>query len=286
MEIIGRGFIARHLGSMEHRHPHVVALASGVSQVDGVSADDYQREADLVYETIRRCQEKDQLLLYFSTASAGMYDATRGCRGREDDPVFPGNAHGRNKLLLETVIRASGVRHLVIRLSHAFGVHQSSHQLMPALLGAVSSRKVRIHRGSSRDIIHVSDAMTIVDRLLTAGVDGEVVNVASGVTVPPEAIIEHMSERLQLPILEKQVVEGDASVCLVSLDKLRRLVPEIDELGFGDTYYKRAIDRYVAEVEALGAAEGTTAEAAGGSSSAAQERPSGGTGATGRHHVS
>jgi nucleoside-diphosphate-sugar epimerase len=253
VEIIGRGFIAQNLRVLADKHPHVVALASGVSQVDGVSTAEYQREAELVYETIKRCQRQGKTLLFFSTASAGMYDATRGCEGREDDPVYPGNSHGRNKLLLETVIRSSGVRFLVLRLSHAFGVHQASHQLIPSLYRAVLSGKVRIHRGASRDIIHVSDAMTIVDHLLTAGITQQVVNVASGATIPSQAIIDHLVFRLGRTIQERTVVDGDASVCLVSLEKLQKLVPAVSELGFGDNYYKTALDRYIKGSDPVGA---------------------------------
>src|SRR5207249_3327593 len=43
-----------------------------------VPESEYQREADLVYDVIRRCTEQDQLLVYFSTASANMYGAVRG----------------------------------------------------------------------------------------------------------------------------------------------------------------------------------------------------------------
>ncbi|GAA2634783.1 NAD-dependent epimerase/dehydratase family protein [Streptomyces axinellae] len=246
MEIVGRGFIAQNLEPIAARHPDVVALASGVSRVDGVRADEYQREADLVYETIRRCEKQGRLLLYFSTGSAGMYDAARGSQGKEDDPVFPGNAHGRNKLLLETVIRSTGVRHLIVRLSHAFGPRQADHQLIPSLVRAVRSGKVRIHRGASRDIIHVADAVTLVDGLLTTGISQEVVNVASGTTVPSEALIEHIAQRLGRTITERQVVEGDASVCLVSTQKLLRLLPEAKDLGFGPDYYKSALDRHLA----------------------------------------
>lgn len=247
MEIIGRGFIAQNLEAIAARHPGVVALASGVSRVGGVSADEYQREADLVYETIRRCEKEGLLLLYFSTGSAGMYDAARGSEGKEDDPVFPGNSHGRNKLLLETVIRSTGVRHLIVRLSHAFGPRQADHQLIPSLVRAVRSGKVRIHRGASRDIIHVADAVTVVDGLLAEGISQEVVNVASGATVPSEDLIEHIALRLGKTITERQIVEGDASICLLSTQKLRRLLPMVEDLGFGPDYYKTALDRHLAE---------------------------------------
>jgi hypothetical protein len=95
--------------------------------------------------------------------------------------------------------------------------------------------------------------MTIVDHLLTAGITQQVVNVASGATIPSQAIIDHLVFRLGRTIQERTVVDGDASVCLVSLEKLQKLVPAVSELGFGDNYYKTALDRYIKGSDPVGA---------------------------------
>src|SRR5262245_43227137 len=114
MEIVGNGFLARHLRRLAARHTGTVALAAGVSWTSGTSDEDFAREAKLVREVIARCAATGQRLLFFSTASSGMYPAERG-PGREDAPVVPGNPYTAHKLLLEQQVRSSGADHLVLR---------------------------------------------------------------------------------------------------------------------------------------------------------------------------
>ncbi|MGB8940087.1 MAG: NAD-dependent epimerase/dehydratase family protein [Streptomyces sp.] len=239
MEIIGRGFLARNLASLGTRHPHVTALAAGVSRTGDVGQDPYQREAALLYETIERCRRLDRTLLFFSTASASMYGGA-GAPGREDGPVYPQTPYGHHKLALETVVRLSGVRHLILRLSHVLGADQPAHQMLPILIGAVRSGRVEVHRGACRDVIDVADVVSVIDTLLLAGVHDQVVNVASGVAVPAERIIDHVAARIGGP-LERRFVDR-FSHYEVSLEKLSELTGGKAGQRFSKDYYKDVID--------------------------------------------
>ncbi|MFC4116903.1 NAD-dependent epimerase/dehydratase family protein [Nonomuraea zeae] len=242
MEIIGRGFLARNLRSRARSHPGVVVLAAGVTDTRNASEADYHRESAFVYDWLRRCGRWGETLVFFSTASAGMYGA-EGCPGREDGFVFPGTHYGRHKLALERVIALSGVRHLILRLGHVAGPDQQPHQLLPSLVEQVRSGVVTVYRGACRDMIDVADAVTILDELLDTGHADEVVNVASGVSVPAELIVDHLQERLGLAP-ERIYVDAHGTYS-VSLARLTRLVPAVAELGFGPGYYRSVIDRYV-----------------------------------------
>src|SRR4051812_30098309 len=103
MQIIGRGFLAGHLRPITAAHPGVVVLAAGVSAANDTSQHDFDREATLVYQAIRRCSASGERLLFFSTAAAGMYSVP-GEPGREDGPVLPATPYGRHKLALEAVL--------------------------------------------------------------------------------------------------------------------------------------------------------------------------------------
>jgi nucleoside-diphosphate-sugar epimerase len=243
MEIVGRGFLARHLARIAGRHPGVVAVAAGVSAASGTSADQFRREAELLETVLRRCQAGGERLLFFSTASTGMYGAPGGC-GREDEPIEPRTPYGRHKLALEDRLRESGAGHLVLRLAHVAGPDQPPHQLLPSLASQVLAGTVRVHRGARRDVIDVDDVVAVIDRLLAAGVDREVVNVATGYAVPVEDIVAGVEARLGVRAA-RQVIDTPPVNHLVSIEKLHRLVPAVGAMGFGPTYYERVLDRYV-----------------------------------------
>ncbi|MEU6467633.1 NAD-dependent epimerase/dehydratase family protein [Streptomyces sp. NPDC046976] len=228
---------------MQAARSHVVVVAAGVSTTTGLELTQYERENALVRETIRRCRVKGRQLVFFSTASAGMYGA-EGCRGVEDDAVTPISPFGEHKLRLEQEVRGSGVRHLVLRLGHVVGPGQRGHQLVPTLVRQLKSGRMTVYRGTRRDILAVADFVTLVEGLLSRGVEGQVVNIGSGYDVPVDRIIDHLEGRLGTTA-RRDYLDGARSSCTLSMDKLRRLVPAYDTLGFGPEYYRTAIDSYL-----------------------------------------
>lgn len=251
MDIVGNGFLARNLEPISAAHPRVVVAAAGVSAATGTAEAEFAREAEFVYGLVRRCARQDRKLLFFSTASTGMYSVP-GEAGREDGPVFPATPYGRHKLALEGVLAAASIDYLVLRLGHVVGPEQPAHQLLPAMVAQVRSGLVRLHRGAQRDLIDVADVVTIADRLLAIGANRTVVNVASGVPVPIDDIIDHIEARLGLRAVREYV--KDAHNQPVSTAKLRRLVPDTAAMGFSEGYYRRVLDRYVAAGSAVSSA--------------------------------
>lgn len=241
MEIIGTGFLARHLREIEHTHPNVTMLAAGVSLWRN-SDDDYERETKLVDETIRNCRRSGRTLVFFSTASMSMYGGP-GCRGREDEPVYPVTPYGTHKLALERRVQESGVSHLVLRLGYVVGPHVPSNRLIPALIEQIQSGTLTEYRSARRDMIDVTDWLKVIDLLLATQVTGEVVNVATGHSVPIKLIIDHLEKRLGTRAHREIVDEGTAHH--ISVDRLRRLVPRVLEMGFGPGYHETVIDRYL-----------------------------------------
>lgn len=237
MEIVGTGFLARHLQPLSDARPDVVVLAAGVSSAISNSAAGFAREQALLGTTAQRCRQSGRQLVFFSTAHAGMYG---GGAGREDDPVVPQNPYCAHKLALEEQLRDSGAGFLVLRLAHVTGPGQPAHQLLPALTRQVRAGRVTIQRGASRDLIGVRDVVTIIDLLLACGVRNQTVNVASGWDVPVGRIVDYLALRHnQNP--ERAYVPGGRRN-LVSVAKLRALVPGVDALGFGDDYYLGVLD--------------------------------------------
>lgn len=242
MEIIGNGFLARHLRALQGQHPDAVAVAAGVSWTASTSDADFAREAELISDTVRRCRRTGQTLLFFSTSSAAVYGASHP--GRESDQVTPYNPYGAHKLALERLVSEGATSYLVLRVAHLVGHGQPGHQLLPTLTRRVlAGDTVRIQRYATRDLIAVTDAVAIIDSLLRQGVRRETVNVASGVAVPVTAIVDRLERRLGM-VADRELVDGGAAH-LVSTDKLRCLVPKADDMGFGPDYPFAVVDAYV-----------------------------------------
>jgi nucleoside-diphosphate-sugar epimerase len=240
MEIVGNGFLARHLWLIAHRHEGVVALAAGVSAMSATDRAGFAREADLVKNVAERCRAKGDLLVFFSTSTAAVYGADRPYS--EDESVGR-NPYGVHKLGLENWLRESGVDCLVLRLSHLVGPGQPPHQLLPTLLRLLREGTVRIHRYATRDLIAVGDVVTILDALLTRGMRDETVNVATGTAVSVEDIVDHLERRLDVKADREYQETGAAH--WVSTEKLRSLVPEVSELRFGPGYHVRVLDALI-----------------------------------------
>lgn len=251
MEIVGRGFLAHHLASLAASHPGVVAVAAGVSTTVVDQAPEFDREAALLYEVLRRCRANGSTVVFFSTASAAMY-GTEEAPGTEDGPVFPTSSYGRHKLALESVVRNCGADWLVLRLTHLVGDAQRPHQMLPLMVAGVLAGRVSVHRGSHRDLVDVRQMVVALDRLLRDGVRNRTVNIASGIPQPVEEIVEGIERRLGRTA-ERQIIDVPATRTLVSTSRLRSLVPEAAEFGFGPGYLDALLDAYVGPLAAVAA---------------------------------
>jgi nucleoside-diphosphate-sugar epimerase len=245
MEVIGGGFLAGHLiGAIGDRHPHVTAVAAGVSSTSVTEAGQFDREAALVYDVLRRCRDRGRVVVFFSTASGALYGGA-DCPATEDGPVFPTATYGRHKLALERAVQLSGARHLVLRLSHLAGTGQRAHQLLPGLIRQVYSGALTVHRDATRDVLDVRHAVAALAGLLDAGVENEVVNVASGRPEPVTRIVDGIEERLGATASRSMVDNPNPPLNAVSVAKLLGLLPAAARFGFGPHYLAALLDRYV-----------------------------------------
>jgi nucleoside-diphosphate-sugar epimerase len=256
MQIVGRGFLARNLTeAFGDRYPHVTALAAGVSSTSVTAAAELDREADLLYETLRACRARRRTLLFFSTASFAMYGST-STPAAETDPLYPPSVYGRHKLALEACVRSSTVDYLILRLSHLVGPHQRAHQILPGLSRQVRDGVVTLQRGAHRDLLDTEDLMRAIDGLCRRGVRAQVVNVVSGLPQPVESIVEGIERRLGMSA-RREHVASTATRTLASTRLLYELVPDLAHPGPG--YLDRLLDRYVARASSQTAAAAATA---------------------------
>ncbi|MCX5277920.1 NAD-dependent epimerase/dehydratase family protein [Streptomyces virginiae] len=240
MELIGSGFLARHLRPLSGAHPGVTVLAAGVPR-HPLPDSAHERERRLVEDTVERCLADGHQLVFFSTVS--MYGAP-GCRGLEDEPVAPLLPYGQHKLDLETLVRDSGVHHLILRLGYVLGPGEPEYRLLSVLVRRLRAGQVAVQEGARRDLLHVDDFVGLFDQILRTGADNETVNVASGDCAAVTDILDHME--LRLGTRAERLAAGHTVSHCPSVAKLHGLVPEAALRGFGPGYFRSAIDRYLA----------------------------------------
>ncbi len=239
MRIIGDGLIARSLGPFEDRHQDVVAFASGVSDSTSTSLRAFQRECSLLYEVLEQARQRHLRVVYFSGGGAiyGRWTTP----AVEAGPLEPRSAYGRHQLLCEAIVRSAGVRYLIARLPNVVGPGGSRWQLIPALVRQVLDGRVQVQAGASRDLIDVEDMARVLSDLLQLRRARDIVNVASGSSVPVPRIVDEIARILSV---EPEVVSrrrGEAQ--RFSTNHLSELLGCQPFEGRGD--HRAILSRYV-----------------------------------------
>ncbi|HYP40115.1 MAG TPA: SDR family oxidoreductase [Chloroflexia bacterium] len=242
MHILGRGFIASNFACLSELHARTVLFAAGVSNSRCLDEAEFHREIVMLDDAIRHCRVNDLKLVYFSSSGL-VYGGYPGYT-QEDGPSVPNTAYGKHKLAMERAIQASGVDYLILRLANVVGPDQKGHQLVPALYAQMQRGVVVVWKGAHRDIIDIADVVRITERLLAQDVSRQVLNVASGVSVPVEDIVAHLEASIGSPVTKQYIDCPDSyAVCI---DKLKKTLgaANMDVFGFDTGYYKRVISKY------------------------------------------
>jgi nucleoside-diphosphate-sugar epimerase len=245
VDVVGRGFLAKYLmDAFRDRYPDVTVIAAGVTKTLAASVADFDREAELVYDVARRCRAQGRTVVFFSTSSDGMYGAPDS-PGLEEGPVFPTTPYGRHKLAIEAVLARCGATWLAVRLSHVVGRGQQPHQLVPSLASQISTGVVRVQKNVHRDLIDVRHVIAALDRLFANQVSNQIVNVASGYPERVERVVTEIERRLGITAQRQTIDKPGAVRTVVSTERLRTVMPEWNEFGFGPNYLPTLLDRYV-----------------------------------------
>ena len=240
MEIIGNGMIAKGLLPYSADINDAVVFASGVSDSTLKDRQEYDREYQMLYQVIHDCRQRDKTLVYFSSGGTvyGKCDDER----KEDAPLFPETVYGRHKVLCESVITSSGVRYLIARLPTVVGQTKSKTQLIPVLIKQAMEGHVTLLKDAERDIIGIADVARIIVAILGKLRRNEIINVASGVSVPVSDIFSEIQNNLGVKPIIKIVSGGDKQ--RFNVDKLHAYCPEIT---FTMDYYRNVIQNYISE---------------------------------------
>jgi nucleoside-diphosphate-sugar epimerase len=105
-----------------------------------------------------------------------------------------------------------------------------------------------VHKNVYRDLIDVRHVIAAVDRLLAHEVIDQIVNVATGYPERVERVVTEIERRLGTAARREIVDKPGAVRTVISTARLRAIMPEWDELGFGPNYLPSLLDRYVGPV--------------------------------------
>ncbi|GAB6049306.1 dTDP-4-dehydrorhamnose reductase [Hydrogenophilus islandicus] len=132
------------LAAVEHflaaTRPAAIVNAAAYTAVDRAESEPaiaYRLNRDLPALLAAWCQANGAALLHYSTDY--VFDGTLDRPYREDDPPAPCNTYGASKLAGEEMIRASGARAVILRVSWVFGPH--GNNFLKTMLRLARSRK-------------------------------------------------------------------------------------------------------------------------------------------------
>ncbi len=240
MKIIGGGMIANGLRPYAAEGEGAVAFAAGVSDSTLTEGREYEREYQMLCRVLRECRERDETLVYFS--SGGTVYGRCNDERREDTPLRPETMYARHKVFCESVITSSGVKYLIARLPTVVGQTKSQRQLLPVLIQQARAGHVTLFQEAERDLIGIADVARIVTALLKKLEKPEIINIASGVSVPVRDIFDEIRKDLDVEPAITMVSGGDKQ--RFNIDRLRAYCPDV---AFPHDYYRSVIQRYISE---------------------------------------
>ena len=177
-------------------------------------------------------------------SSANVYGNVNSEAIDESFPVAPVNHYAASKASMESLVRTwfDRLPLLIVRPFNYTGRGQTANFLVPKIVEHFARREPEISLGNidvARDFSDVRYVVRAYEALLDSGAVGETVNVCTGQPYTLREILAMASEitghDLQIQVNPAFVRQTDVKMLAGSPAKLRKLVPEVEAIGFRDT---------------------------------------------------
>ncbi|MGB0975239.1 MAG: NAD-dependent epimerase/dehydratase family protein [Flavobacteriaceae bacterium] len=226
--VIGSGLLANTFSSFID-HDGVLIFASGVSNSTETNASEFEREKQLLQQTI--ADYPQHKIVYFSTASV------------IDDSVKhrPYVAH---KLAMERLIATTAQTYLIARVSNVVGPHGNATNIMNFLIKAIRTQTpIHVWEYAQRNFIDKDDILYIITQLLQKNVSNTIVNVALENSVLVSDVVKQIERHFNTQAIATFVPKGNPLVIDVSDIKCELEVIR-QQNGSGEVYISNLIRKY------------------------------------------
>lgn len=208
--IVGKGMLAKSFEKYKN-NSDIVIFASGVSNSKETEKINFDREKNLLIDTIKKNQNK--LLVYFSTCSI-------------DDNSQKNSHYVIHKTDMENLIQAKCEKYYIFRLPQVVGTTDSP-TLINFLIDSIQNNKFfNIQKNATRNIIDVNDVFNICSKIINEKkYMNEITNIASKYNVKVIDIVNILEDILGKKAKFKFIEQGTEQN--INIDKIKFIVKDI-----------------------------------------------------------
>lgn len=186
-------------------------------------------------KAIKLFSKKTPLLINMS--SIHVYDKSLNILS-ETSELLPSNTYGMTKLAQEFLVKQATfngvIKSIIFRASNIYGEgdrpnHNSAIATFCHKIKHDSEIKLFANGKATFDLIYIDDIINVLRNVENIkSNDGEVFNIASGNTVTINQVVEHL-ENISNSDIKKKMVDGNVYGFSVSIDKLKKEFPDIQQ---------------------------------------------------------
>lgn len=223
--VIGSGLIATQFKPYEYNYD-IVIFASGISNSQETSLNEFNRERKMLEDTISQYQNKH--IVYFSTCS--IYDSS-----------LLDSMYVKHKKKMEMIIAQSARSYNIFRLPQVVGYSNNNTFINYMFRAICSESKIYIHKNSTRNLISINDVFIFTDFIIKNKLyHNKTINIASPFNLSIYHIVS-MLETITSKNAKCMFVDKGCSVN-IPIDALSQI--ELFYQIFKDDYTYTILDNY------------------------------------------
>lgn len=225
--IIGNWFLANIF--VQYQNVDTVCIfASGVSNSQNQNHSLFQRETDLLLETLHNNKEK--LFIYFSTCS--IYD-----------PTLVNSEYVKHKLKIESLVEQSGNAYIIFRISNPVGYTSNPNTIFNYLINKINTdENFVVWSGAKRNLIDIEDLLKIASYIIdNKSHENNIINIANTQNFAVLDIVIILERVLWKKALYS--IEAKWGIPVIDLSKITDIIKE-SNVQFDNQYLERLIHKY------------------------------------------
>jgi nucleoside-diphosphate-sugar epimerase len=225
--VIGNGMIAKEFENYRF-DDNIVIFASGVSDSTNTDNRAFEREKNLIIETLHSCKEK--LFVYFSTCSI-------------DDASMQRSAYVQHKIKMEALIMSYHTPYIVFRLTNPVGKTNNTHTVVNYFIKNIrENHQFTVWKNANRNLIDIDHLYLICNEILQKRLFiNSIVNIANPKNYPVVFIIKNIEKHFAIAgnytLIDKG---GGPLINTVSIEPLFKK----HNINFDEHYLSNLLQKY------------------------------------------